>query len=288
MSGGAVVDPPRRVVFQGRAKPDILYLPNQNMKRCHHILVSVGESDILFLKPQRRRRMPSMGISSCMAAPPPPAVLHRVSFEGLRKVALTRFSNTSVVLTLLKNKRKGNAGAILLFLSHCVFNPTLDQQYERNVVRLKRSNSLPVSSVLFHREPQVECVICRQQNKLSEIKPRIAPKLTKVAEAAAAAAAAAASETCVVCLEPIATLSNMMDWTGCNGGGGGAAGNDDQGEANNVATGHARHGCCRQCLLTYLESKGVDADDRNQFVDLKALRKQQEEEFIRKCDWDGW
>ena len=51
MSGGAVVDPPRRVVFQGRAKPDILYLPNQNMKRCHHILVSVGESDILFLKP---------------------------------------------------------------------------------------------------------------------------------------------------------------------------------------------------------------------------------------------
>ena len=284
----------RAAILEGRSKSNVLRLSARDQKRCRgYVQVSVGEDDILFLR-QPRRRTPSF--TSCV--PTAPVVLHRISFDDLRKVSITRFSSTAVILTLLR--RQPGAGCILLYLSECVFKPQLNQEYSNSVVRFggrnnsKRSSTLPLASTLYYREPMVECVHCREKNKLSDIRvadvPSSRPPRPPVPSRQAPSRPpppppplspstqgdndVADDNVCIVCLEEV-EAKEVCTWTACGG-------------ASDEAGVRKKHWCCRSCLLTYLEVKGVEWEDRKQFVDAAALRKQEEEQWVRKHDWEGW
>lgn len=274
----------RAVILEGRSKSNVLRLSARDQKRCRgYVQVSVGEDEILFLR-QPRRRTPSF---SCV--PTTPVVLHRISFDELRKVSITRFSSTAVILTLLR--RQPGAGCILLYLSQCVFKPQLNQEYSNSVVRFggrtnsKRSSSLPLASTLFYREPMVECVHCREKNKLSEIlvadvpssrppRPPPPPPSPPLSPPTQGDNDGANDNVCIVCLEEV-EAKEVCTWTACGG-------------VSDEAGAKKKHWCCRSCLLAYLEVKGVEREDRKQFVDAAALRRQEEEQWVRKHDWEGW
>ena len=70
------------------------------------------------------------------------------SFEKCRKVSMTRYGSTSVLVTIILTRP--GAGAVLLFLSNCIFKPTLNEQYYNKVIRLgSKSSSREVQNGLL-------------------------------------------------------------------------------------------------------------------------------------------
>ena len=292
----------RTVLLIGRSKANCLRLPAERKRRLPFVTVSIGEEDILFLSPAERRSW-----RQCLRRAQS-VVLHRISFEKCRKVSMTRYGSTSVLVTIILTRP--GAGAVLLFLSNCIFKPTLNEQYYNNVIRLgskSSSRSLPVGSTIFYREHEIECLICRTKSKLSEIKPLVLTESNTLEQTpdqerennGEGKTAVASVTTCIVCMQPTTVL---MHWTKCGVVKAHSASDSTPTAApltsaiklppappsDTCSSSASHHGCCRGCLLAYLESKGISQEDRKQFVDPKQVRAEEEEQWVRKHDWADW